>query len=982
MDQTALQAEGQTYHGFTITKYQPLTELQSTLIELVHEKTGAKIMQIANQDPENLFSLSFQTIPENSSGAAHILEHTVLCGSKQFPVKDPFFSMSRRSLNTYMNALTGQDFTCYPASSQVQKDFYNLLEVYLDAVFYPKLDRLSFLQEGHRLCFTEKGNPKSPLLIQGVVYNEMKGALSDSDQRLSYHLFKHLFPDLTYRHNSGGDPKEIPKLSYEDLLEFHRAFYHPSRCLFFFYGNLPLSKHLEKIAPILEQSDRLPQLPPLPLQKKFTQPIFAQESYPIATHESLEKKSTIALGFLTAPISEQTELLALSLIDSLLADTDVSPLKYALIQSGLCTMADSSIDLEMSEAPWVLVCKGCDPNSAKPILSLFRSTLEQLCESGFSPDAIEASLHQLEFQRTEIGGEGVPFGLSLFFRAALAKQHGADPKHSLLIHSLFEELKNRLVDRNYLPNLLRRYFLDNPHFVCLSLEPDPHLAEKEHQEEKEKLAAIKHSLKEQEIQAILDQEARLREHQSKMEEQSLDCLPAISLKEVPSHAKDYPLLFSSSESMSIVQHNCFTNRILYADLVLDLPHMSHVDLSYLPLLAQMVTEMGTETKSYSEMLDLQQASVGELSAKPSFYIDQSNPNRFDAALVYRAKALDRKTPLLFNLLKECALKANFQNPSRVSELFSEHATALQNSLVKRSMGYAMQSAMSLLSPAAALQDLWHGFSHYRTVENLKSRLEELPELLHQLFQRLLGAKNPTLVLGCNESDRKQIDPHLHSFAKSFEPRERGLWDPTSFAPSPQRSYGVAIASPVAFSALAMPTISYTHPDAAPLILASSLFDNLILHAEIREKGGAYGSGSNYIPSMGLFTFFSYRDPHLARTYEVFYQAIDRIGKGEFSENDLEEAKLSFLQDLDAPLPPGQRARAGYGFLRTKRTYALRDAWRNSILHCTKEEVLSSVSKHLPMHRDSAVFISFAGKELLERDQKKLPIAFDLENFSM
>jgi Zn-dependent M16 (insulinase) family peptidase len=250
----ALEPTGQTYKDFVITKYTKLDELQSALVELVHVPTGARVTHIANDDPENLFCLSFQTIPYSSNGIAHILEHTVLCGSEKFPVKDPFFAMTRRSLNTYMNALTGQDFTCYPAASQVKKDFYNLLEVYMDAVFYPQLKHTSFLQEGHRLELVDPQDPMGELKYQGVVYNEMKGAMSSIDSRLWEALAKKLLPDLTYAHNSGGNPKEIPNLSYQELIDFHKEYYHPSRCLFFFYGNIPLAKHLEAIEPVLARA--------------------------------------------------------------------------------------------------------------------------------------------------------------------------------------------------------------------------------------------------------------------------------------------------------------------------------------------------------------------------------------------------------------------------------------------------------------------------------------------------------------------------------------------------------------------------------------------------------------------------------------------------------------------------------------------------------------------------------------------------------
>ncbi|MBI3900729.1 MAG: insulinase family protein, partial [Chlamydiia bacterium] len=291
-----LNVEGQNYRDFTLTRYLPLPELQSTWIELVH-KTGARVFHVANEDVENFFCLSFQTLPLSSNGVAHILEHTVLCGSKKYPVKDPFFSMGRRSLNTFMNAFTGQDFTCYPASSQIEKDFYNLLSVYLDAVFHPELKRFSFLQEGHRLTVTHANEPGEMLQFDGVVYNEMKGAFSSSDSRLWKKLFASLFPNLPYAFDTGGDPKEIPHLSHAELIAFHRNFYHPSRCIFFFYGNLPLAKHLDFLAEeTFSHVKGLAPLPPLPLQPRFTAPQIITSHYPISSSESLEKKGILAFG--------------------------------------------------------------------------------------------------------------------------------------------------------------------------------------------------------------------------------------------------------------------------------------------------------------------------------------------------------------------------------------------------------------------------------------------------------------------------------------------------------------------------------------------------------------------------------------------------------------------------------------------------------------------------------------------------------------
>ncbi len=433
---------GQRYRNFQVTKSLRIDELQCQLIELTHLPTSARVMHIANEDPENLFCLSFQTLPDNSDGVAHILEHTVLCGSAKFPVKDPFFGMTRRSLNTFMNALTGADFTCYPAATQISKDFYNLLDVYLDAVFHPNLQLYSFLQEGHRLEFAVSSNPDSPLEYKGVVFNEMKGAMASAEARMHEALNKALFPDITYGYNSGGDPKEITNLTYGKLKEFHEKYYHPSRCLFFFYGNMPLEGHLDFIeSQTLESTVMAPPLPPLPLQTRFKAPKVLHERYPIAFDESTDHKTLIAFGWLTCHILDQEELLALSILEILLLSTDASPLKKALLKSGLCKQVSSYIDTDINEIPFTITVRGCNPENAAALKEVIYTTLKQVILTGIPLQQLENALHQMEFYRSEINGDSGPFGLSLFMRSALLKQHGADSEQGLKIHALSETLR-------------------------------------------------------------------------------------------------------------------------------------------------------------------------------------------------------------------------------------------------------------------------------------------------------------------------------------------------------------------------------------------------------------------------------------------------------------------------------------------------------------------------------------------------------------
>jgi Zn-dependent M16 (insulinase) family peptidase len=961
---------GRTYKNFLVTKHLPIDELQSTLIELTHKPTGAQVLYIANSDPENLFSLSFQTLPYNSNGVAHILEHTVLCGSTKYPIKDPFFSMTRRSLNTFMNAMTGQDFTCYPASSQVEKDFYNLLEVYLDAVFHPELKLLSFLQEGHRLEFAEPKNPESQLQYQGVVYNEMKGDMTSSDSRLWKALCKHLTPDLTYAHNSGGDPEEIPSLTHEKLIEFHQTFYHPSRCLFFFYGNLPLEKHLDFLEKkALSGVKKLEPLPPLPLQHRFTHPVIAFDSYPIAASESLEKKTQIAFSWLTLPLANQADLLALSLLETLLMDTDASPLKMALLQSKLCTQASSLIDLEMSEVPWTIICKGCEAKDANSLKKVIFDTLREVISKPFSQKHIDAAIHQLEFQRMEIGGEGVPFGLTLFMRAAPIKQHGSEAEQGLFIHSLFEKLRSSLKNPHYLTDLLQKWILDNPHHVQLTLQADPELTAKEAKEELRSLAKIRASLTKEDEKKIIDQSIELATYQEQIENQSLDCLPKVTLKDVPLHGRDFPLTKEKKNNLEIFHHNCFTNKILYADLIFDLPAIKTEDLSLLSLLARFLPELGCKGRSYREMLEMQQAYTGGIQASLSLHPTQMDPNIYKPTFSIRGKALFRNSEKLLDLFIDLVSSADLTDQNRLKELLAQHITSLENRLVKNAINYAIQTSLSGFSVASFINDQWNGLPYYNRVKKWGRNLKELIDELQRLQKMVLCSPSPELVLGCDDELYQSLQKNQFFNLSSRLPQEKhNPWKGDYLLPNIS-SQARFIASPVAFTALGMRTVSYKADDSPFLLLGAELLQNCVLHKEIREKGGAYGSEAVYTPTTGNFYFYSYRDPQLAKTVDTFHKSLEKIGHLKFTEQQLQEAKLGVIQTIDAPVPPSSRAMAAYSWQRSGRSLELREDYRRKILSASKQDVAHAIGeKIIPLKK---TLVTFLDQGLFEKEKKKM-----------
>lgn len=960
------------YQDFTVTKAIEIPELQCILTELVHTPTGAQIMHIWNEDPENLFCLSFQTLPYSSNGVAHILEHTVLCGSEKFPVKDPFFAMTRRSLNTYMNALTGQDFTCYPAASQVPKDFYNLLEVYLDAVFKPNLNPLSFMQEGYRLEFSNPKDPQSPLEYKGIVFNEMKGAMSSPMSLLGEALNKALFPQITYGYNSGGDPKEIPTLTYEELINFHRQYYHPSRCLFFFYGNLPLVDHLDFISEhTLNSAGKVSPLPPIPLQPRFTEPRYVHSFYPIAPHEKTEDKSMVALGWLTCHILEQHELLALNILEIILMDTDASPLKMALLKSGFCKTASAYMDLDIHEAPFAIILKGCRSEHAEKIEQLVRRTLNRIVNEGIPLNLVENAMHQLEFYRSEITGDHAPFGLSLFMRSALLKQHGAKPEEGLSIHSLFERLRKHLLeDPKYLTSLIQKHFLDNTHFVRILMEPSKEIESKELAQEREVLDKIRKSLSDEEVHKLISLSQDLEIFQKTQEEVSLDVLPKLTLDDVPVYIRDYPLAQEQIGNFKIYHHATFTNEIVYADLVFNLPAISEADLIYARLFTVLLPQMGCGDRDYVKNLEFIQANTGGINAYLSLNLQAHDFNKIIPTLSIKGKALHRKMPKLFQLMLEMTTSADFKDVSRLKEVLQKHYTSLESALNQNSLRYAINLSASGLSVPSHISNIWYGLEYFWKIKELATQFDTLSEhLIKKLVEmkdKLLALEQPDLVLACDARTYDEIKGHHFYGLLDMELKPSNSWS-NDFLLAPAYPQGRVISAPVAFISKVFETVPYVNDHTPALNVAAFLFDNITLHGAIREQGGAYGGGSVNNAMSGNFYFYSYRDPNIFHTLEAFDKAIKTILEGYFSEEDLAEAKLEMVQSMDSPVSPGSRADLAYGWLREGKTVEVRQKFRDKLLALTKEQVIEAVKTIIKPNWEKGITVVFAGKELLEKE---------------
>ncbi|MHB8766788.1 MAG: insulinase family protein, partial [Deferrisomatales bacterium] len=640
---------GQELHGFSVQRTVPLPDLAATLVELEHGRTGARWLHLANGDDNNLFGVGFRTPPPDSTGVAHILEHTALCGSRRYPVRDPFFAMLRRSLSTFMNAMTADDWTLYPFATQNRADFYNLLGVYLDATFFPLLRERDFRQEGHRLEFEEPADPSTPLVIRGIVYNEMKGHMTDPHSLLAARVNEALYPTTPYGRNAGGEPRHIPELTWEALRRFHAACYHPSNAYFFTYGDLPLAPHLAFAQEhALREFERREVDTAVGLETRFAAPRRAEAAYPVDPAEPLEGKTSVEVAWLTCPITDPQERLGLEILAELLLGNPAAPLYKALLDSKLGTQLAPGTGYgdENRETAFAAGLQGTEPDRAVAIEALILGTLEELARTGFPADRVEAAIHQLEFSHREVKGDHYPYGLGLLSRLMGPWIHGADPAQALELSEGLAEIRRRLAAGGYLAGLIRRWLLDNPHRVTVTLRPDPELGERQEAEEAERLARQRGALDDGAAQALVTQAQALAEAQEAQEDLSL--LPGLEVADIP--RQERPVAYDEADGVRWFDQP--TNGIGYFHAHLDLGGVPAELDPYLPLFCAALPMMGAAGQPYTVLAERITAATGGLRAGLQLLEDPARTGAFAALADVEAKALGRNQGAMFEILRD------------------------------------------------------------------------------------------------------------------------------------------------------------------------------------------------------------------------------------------------------------------------------------------------------------------------------------------
>lgn len=975
MAQTTSQALA-TIGGYTVKRREPLEHL-GVYLELEHQRTGARHIHIDCEDDNNAFAVFFPTAPEDSTGVAHILEHVVLAGSQRYPVRDPFFSMTRRSLATFLNALTGADWTMYLFSTRNAKDFMNLLEVYLDATFFPRLDEDSFKQEGIRFEFEVPTDPTSGLRYKGVVFNEMKGALATPGAAVDRSIGKSLFPGLPYEHVSGGDPQDIPNLTWEQLRRFHAVHYHPSNAYFYTYGNQSLATTLEAIERnALSRFNKLSFDASIPDVKRFATSVTATEPYPISAEDDAVRKSQALVAWVTIPTANSFQLLAMRVLSEVLLANAGSPLRKALIDSGLGTaIADGSgLHDDYRESVFGAGLKGISTEDAEKVQGVVLSTLERLADEGVDQSQVDAAIHGLEFEKRERSNAGFPYALRVLFACMPAYHYRGDPYSALNFDEDLARLERVRIEGRFFENLIRSELLDNPHRALLTIVPDPQLEARQRKAEVDRLAAVEAGLTEAERARIVADAQRLKVEQEA--KQDLSVLPTLELTDIPMKFEDVPSREDDVRKVMVEFYPQPTNGITYLDIRSDFAPLSQDQKDLLPLFSRVLTHSGAAGQDYVQIANRIASRTGGIGAAPQVQ-SLAVQDDYLQSFVVSGRALDRNAKPFVDLLSDLVSRLEI-DPKRLKEIIAEMATRLESSLAGLGFQFAILRAHSKLSSEGAINDRLQGIGMLHTIRRLARLNEsELGDVIGQLTEirtQLFRSDSLRIIVTCEET---MIDPLKDVLMELVGALPADLLDRRPSEPPPLDLVPEARTAPVpvAFNVRIFKTVRYVHPDAPALLVLANYLRDTFLHRELREKGGAYGGYAQAGIASGTFYFGSFRDPNIVRTYDVFEQAVKWVTEGNIEAEPLKEAILGACGDVDPLESPDIKGRREATNRMTGFSREARERFKQRLLQVTADDLRRVTTIYLA--GTQPVQTTVAGSDLVAAARKERPELFEV-----
>ncbi|MGE5376290.1 MAG: insulinase family protein [Bacteroidota bacterium] len=930
--------------AFDLVREENIPELNLVAKLYVHKRTGARLLSVINDDENKVFSINFRTTPKDSTGVPHILEHSVLNGSQKYPVKEPFVELLKGSLATFVNAFTFPDKTCYPVASQNVQDFYNLIDVYMDAVLHPLISEQTLMQEGWHYEINDAGEP---LTYKGVVFNEMKGAYSSPDGILETRVIESLFPKHIYGVDSGGDPRHIPDLTYENFRGFWETFYHPSNAFIYFYGNDDPDTRLKLMEGYLKGYKKKKVKSVVPLARPFKRPKKVEYPYDAGEDKEIDNKHYLVVNWRLPDTSDPVLNYSLRILGHILIGTPASPLKKALMDSGLGEdLAGLGTEADLRQILFSTGLKGTRKRHAKKIEKLIFETLESLVRYGIDPDTVAASMNTVEFRLRENNTGGYPVGLALMLRVLTTWLHDEDPFKLLAFEGPLNEIKRRLAeDPRYFEKLIRAHLLENDDRTTLRLTPDPELGRRFDEDEKARLAKIRESLSESQVAELIENTKKLKQRQETPDPaEALEALPVLKLEDLEKKNKPIPIEQITLQDTKVLYHDLFTNGIVYLDLGFDLHALPQDLLPLTEIFARALVEMGTDKEDYVSLSQRIGKSTGGIHGN-AITATTLGSRESIAKLIVRGKATVSQSAALLDILKDILLGVNFDNRERLKQIVLEEKSGLESALVPNGHAFVNQRLRAQFTESGWIQDQMSGIAYLFALRELasdidkrwKSVLKRLEAMREALVNRRAMICNVTL----DARNWEGFKPQLESFLAAL-PAKNVQLEPF-IVETMQRKEGLTIPAQVNYVGKGANLYEHGYEYDGSAEVINGYLRLAYLWEKVRVQGGAYGGFSIFDDASGVFTFVSYRDPNVARTLENYDKAaafLKSLDASRLTDNELTKAIIGAVRNLDAYQLPDAKGYTSMMRYLTGRTDEIRQEIREEVLSTNGEDFIA------------------------------------------
>ncbi|MBU1304120.1 MAG: insulinase family protein [Alphaproteobacteria bacterium] len=940
-----------TFHhpAFELIRDEHIAEVNSQAQLFRHIKTGAEVLSLVNDDENKVFGITFKTPPTDSTGIAHILEHSVLCGSRKYPVKKPFVELVKGSLNTFLNAMTFPDKTAYPVASQNLQDFYNLVDVYLDAVFFPLLTKETFLQEGWHY---ELEDVNAPLVYKGVVFNEMKGVFSSPDAVMRDIAQRSLYPDITYGKSSGGDPKAIPDLTFAQFKAFHQTHYHPSNTRAFFSGDDDASERLTILDAYFSQFERAPVDAEVQLQPRFNTPRHIVATYAGSKDEGKARDGMVSVNWMIDPPADRTEALSHGMLSYLLAGNSAAPLRKALTESGLGEgMTGGGIGSGMRQPMASFGMKGIDATDAGKVEDLILSSLRDIAKTGFSAEQLDAAANTFEFSLRENNTGSYPRGMVYMFNALGSWLHGGDPLAPLAFEAALTALKQK-AQTGHFAREIERLFLDNMHRTTVTLSADPEQGAREAAREAEILAEARGALDATALTATVTETERLKALQEEVDDPALLAkIPTLTLADLPRETRTVPIEKGTLAGATVFYHNLPTLGIVYLDLGFDLHVLDQAMLPYLPLFGRALLQTGTSREDFVSLTQRIGRSTGGIAQHRALSSRQGDDGTA-AWFFLSGKAVPDKVEEMLDIMGDVLLDARLDNRERFKQMALEEKAGFEARMIPSGNAIVDTRLKAGFTQASWISEQMGGVAYLMFLRKLVQEIETdwagvetmLKTIRDRLFNRGRMVVNATADAALWHKAQGEVSrflgrlpadgPALADWSVALTPKSEGLIIPA------QVNYVGKGAN--------LKALGFSLTGASSVAL--KFLNTTYLWDKIRVQGGAYGGSSRFDLTSGNFSFLSYRDPNLLKTLDAYDGAAKALNAG-IGDNDLTRSIIGVIGGVDGYEFPDSKGYSSMWRELTGTTDALRQQRREEILGATAAdframaEAVDAVARH-------------------------------------